>query len=148
MIALATRSFCELVIVGQLDRWPSDPIQTARARDGTYGLFSIFFLACMIKAIPSNSGDDPLVQRQTQAVDEVKSWVAIKLDSETENGRKTSPSLEILLEQLKTSLATKQRNDPEFVLWNMKIMEINRLEKLFADWMPISKWSGNEEQET
>ncbi|MCJ1343005.1 hypothetical protein MMC31_001194 [Peltigera leucophlebia] len=63
-IALLIRSFCEIVIVGQLDRSPAGIQNINRARDITYGLFSVLFVGCITFAIPAKGAEDPLAKRE------------------------------------------------------------------------------------
>ncbi|KAK3311790.1 hypothetical protein B0H66DRAFT_171734 [Apodospora peruviana] len=52
LIALLFRSFCELVIVGQIDRSPENLVQVYVARDVCYGLFSAAMSYFVLAATP------------------------------------------------------------------------------------------------
>jgi len=127
--------------VGQQDRSPDDVQGIARARDITYGLFSMFFIGLIAFATPLNtSHEDPLIEREYAAVAEVTAWITHRLNQVTERGTKTAPTMSALLERLDTSLGPE---DPKN--WDLKIKkkEIKRLEALYADWEPIYKWNGD-----
>jgi len=144
-IPLLIRSFCEVVIVGQLDRDPADIQDIARARDITYGLFSMFFVGFIAFATPQNSSEDPLVKTEYAAVEEVTTWIIQKLERATEHGRKTAPTMSALLQPLESILELQISNSgscpPDA---KIKRKEVNRLKALYADWQPIYKWEGED----
>jgi len=144
--ALLVRSFCEVVIVGQLDRWPAHIQKIDRARDVTYGLFSVVFAAYAIFMVPPNTSEDALLKKEETAVEEVAAWVVTQLEEVTESGKRTAPSISTLLDTLESSLGPRSNS------WNpddssdMKREEIGRLKAVYANWEPIYKWqeeSGN-----
>ncbi|KAH0537286.1 hypothetical protein FGG08_005911 [Glutinoglossum americanum] len=152
-IALLLRSFCEVVIVGQLDRWPANTQEIFRARDVTYGLFSMFFVGFITFAIPKNAEEDPLIKRQEEqdradeaakeaALEEVATWIIQKLGEVTEHGRKTSPTIPTLLDTLESELGPQRPHQDLYNVWDTKKKEIHKLRELYADWEPIYKWQG------
>ena len=145
-VALLVRSFCEVVIVGQLNRWPAHIQTIDRARDVTYGLFSAVFAAYAIRIVPPNTSEDALLEKEKTAVKEVAAWVVTRLEEVTEGGKRTAPSISTLLDTLESSLGPRSNS------WNpedssdMKREEIGRLKAIYANWEPIYKWqegSGN-----
>ena len=135
-IALLIRSFCEVVIVGELDRWPASIQTINRVRDVTYGLFSVLFVGYITFAIPKNGAEDPLAQREEIARGEVKALVMRQLAAVTEHGRKTAPTIPILLEALEMEEPLTSNH--------MKRVEIDRLKALYVDWEPIYKLPGED----
>jgi hypothetical protein len=131
--------------VGQLDRSPADIQTIFQARDVTYGLFSVFFVVCITFAIPTNTGEDPLVKREEAAVEQVTTWILRQLREATECGKKTAPTISTLLETLESSLGpqTRREDDPNRV-WDTKKKEIKTLKELYVNWEPICKWQGEE----
>jgi len=140
-IALLLRSFCEVVIVGQLERHPAHIQTITRARDATYGLFSLCFIIFITFAVPKRGGGDPLIEKEKAAVQEAKTWVIQRLDEMTEHGRKTAPTISTLFHILEEQLQEQndQSQDDSDSSY-MKLMEIKRLRKFYAGWEPIYKW--------
>ena len=156
-VFLLLRSFCEVIIVGQLARWPASIQIVFRARDVTYGFFSILFcFSIMIGAVPRKSlAADPLLMRNQIAVQEVSEWISSYLEQVTEGGEKTAPSVLTFLDDLEESLLSDTRNSTEDPrgLNEVKIEEVKRLKALYGDWEPVYKWQGEtsnpeEEEET
>lgn len=141
-LALLLRSFCEVVIVGQLDRNPAHLQTILPARDITYGIFSSYSVICLAFAVPITRGDDPLVTKDDDAVQEVKSLVTQKLQEMTEHGTKTAPTISELLDSVEVKLKSHQNSDGDLEDQKMKLMEVGRLKGLYADWEPVYKWQG------
>lgn len=130
--------------MGQLDRWPAGIQTINRARDVTYGLFSVLFVGYITFAIPAKGAEDPLAKREEIARGEVKALVIRQLAAVTEHGRKTAPTIQILLEALEKEVPlcnTKSKVPFEgpFTANHMKRVEIDRLKALYGDWEPIYK---------
>ena len=137
--------------MGQLDRWPADIQEIARARDVTYGLFSVIFVGFITSAIPANADEDPLARMEQTAVEEVTTWITQHLAEVTQHGRKTAPAIPTLLGTLERSLGSQIRRKPQsrsrwapYTVEDIKRKEINRLKALYADWEPIYKSPGED----
>jgi len=145
-----------VVIAGQLDRTVVDIHKTATARDVTYGLFTIPFVAFMAIATPSNSKDDTLVSMKDGVEEETRTWIVQTLSEMTQNGTKTAPAFTSLLDTLKTETESDGNflgrfNPPPppgrdlFIRQEMAKMKLSYIAKLrarFADWEPINRWQG------
>ncbi|KAI0127155.1 hypothetical protein BJ170DRAFT_364280 [Xylariales sp. AK1849] len=145
---LAGRSFCEVIIVGQLDRWPADILSVYAAREMTYSIGTILFAVCVPHSIPYKKSTDPLVEREKDsqerkavawlaAEDDVRSWLFQEMVKVTESGTKTAPTVSTLLGGLEDKLDTHDSDDDEYEILAVKRREIVRLRDLYADWQPI-----------
>jgi hypothetical protein len=146
-VFLLMRSFCEVVIVGQLARWPASVQTIARARDVTYGFFSVLFcFFIMMGAVPENSiARDPIVERQEVAIRQVNDWIKAHLESVTEGGEKTAPTISALLETLEARLAADNLDPQDQVVYDIKMKEVSRLKALYTNWEPVYKWQEEKE---
>lgn len=145
IISLLVRSFCEVVIVGQLDRWPTHFQDIIRARDVTYGLFSAGFAILAALSIFSTSmPQDPLLEEERTAIEEVRNWVATRHAAVSGNGRKTVPPFEDLIQPLetKTRNLAVQHGTPSARMKRMKLKEIKSLKRSYVGCEPIVKPSG------
>lgn len=133
--------------MGQLDRWPAGIQTINRARDLTYGLFSVLFVGYITFAIPVKGAEDPLAKREEIAREEVKTLIIERLAAVTQHGRKIAPTIPTLLEALEKTVPLRyasSKGPPEGPLTpnNMKRIEIDRLKAFYVDWEPIYKWPG------
>ncbi|KAK3386789.1 hypothetical protein B0H63DRAFT_558410 [Podospora didyma] len=133
-LILCVRSFCEVVIVGQLDRAPNSLQTILVARDVCYGLWTACFAFFVAIATPSRFdkvyGDKDLwdedrkeaVRQQAaefekatadcRAVEatlmtwlpELEEFLKRKLDEVTEGGIKTAPSIQVVLDELQRAI--------------------------------------------
>ncbi|KAF2737633.1 hypothetical protein EJ04DRAFT_510082 [Polyplosphaeria fusca] len=133
-IFLSIRSFCEIVIVGQLDRHPSSLQEILRARNVCYHLFSAFFSLSVIRSIPYDIDFDPLYRKETDAIAFVRNFVLRTLKDTTKEGKKTAKGLDEIFD-----MAEKNKSDDKEVK-----MEVQRLKKEFEGWEPIHIWDGEE----
>ena len=78
------------------------------------------------------------------AISEITSWIVKQLEAETEGGKKTSPTMLVLLETLENTLGSKKPKTDHFGLWKTKKDEIQRLKLQYGEWEPIYKWQGEE----
>lgn len=140
------RQFCEVVIAGQLNRQPSHLGTIYLARDVTYSLFSAGVCICLAFAIPySSKKPDPLVALDILAVAAAKSALEQIVQRASESGKKTAPSLGNALYEVETAVKASQRvalaarRPLDSLELSMKMMELVRLRKLYADWEPVCK---------
>jgi hypothetical protein len=131
---LVVRSFCEVVIVGQLDRSPGSIRSIARARDVTYGLFSLLFVGIITFALVIDPRSNPLLEAERRVAESVRHNVLLELKTSTEDGRITAPTLPVILEKVQKDLRTSLRGGYGFVC-----KEIKDLRTKYADWTPIEK---------
>jgi len=146
MGSLGIRSFCEIVIVGQLDRWPEHLAEIMRARDVTYSLFSIVMAYSVILSIP-NSFKDSYVEKEENEIKEVRQWIMQKIERGSQSGTVTAPDLKGMLEELEGQLKSRQ------VLRNgvfqtsskarqsveAQLLEVERIRAMYGEWTPICK---------
>jgi hypothetical protein len=149
IIALGIRSFCEIVIVGQLDRWPDHLAEIIRARDVTYSLFSIPLAGALFFGIP-NFEDSIVVKEQNEA-EEVRRLVLQKIDHGSQNGLATAPELNEILDEIEVQLnAGEALNNGEFQPLSgtppkspqsieTQLLEVERIRLLYGEWTPIHK---------
>ncbi|KAF2473743.1 uncharacterized protein BDR25DRAFT_124749 [Lindgomyces ingoldianus] len=130
-VALLIRSFCEVVIVGQLDRHPRHLQDILRARNVTYHLFSVSFAATILKAIPCGEDVDPLVQEETEAINFVRDFVLRRINELTDHEKKTAPQITTILDEV-------EQAQQGFQVKN----EVKRLRAIYKGWEPIYKWNG------
>ncbi len=141
--ALLLRSFCEVVIVGQLDRDRSHLRNTQRARDVTYGLCSIYLAWVVAFAVPEKGIEDPLVAKDHSAVEEVKRLIEAKIAEVTEGGKNTAPTMSSVLNGIEETLKAQTVSPDAQQEYFMKLNEIARLRKQYADWEPVYKGGSN-----
>src|ERR1700749_4906674 len=96
IISLTLRSFCEIVIVGQLDRWPANLAEILQARDVTYSLFSISLAISLIFGIPNFAYDNHVVKEEKDA-EQVRRLVHQRIDEESHAGSRTAPEINNIL---------------------------------------------------
>ena len=150
-LMLVPRSFCEFVIVGQLNWFlgqRSTHLQAIyRARDATYGLFSLILVFFILWALPKKGVEDPFLEKEKIAMQEVSDWVIAKLSAVTEDGKKTAPKIDELFDSLKKDLKRTLKQDDTQVdsrLIKMKLREVKSLRKIYSGWQPIYKWQGED----
>lgn len=158
----------ELVISGQLARWPANLRTIFQARDTSYGIFSICFVICITIGIPTDaekkkehrkalelrSANERRNQAEQVEREEVNSWILNELEKITDYGRKTAPTIPTLLDTLENTLMRPTRSnsldiycgprppDNRCNISDTKRKEIQRLGTLYAEWKPIYKWQG------
>lgn len=142
LIFLLIRSFCEIVIVGQLNRSPGHLTAILRARDVVYGLFSLPLMICIACALPENAPEshDPLVALEEDEIDRLTNSILQRLNEITENGRKTAPSMDSFLKAFEKY--PKGINYPAQMIELVKLDEVRRLMYKYRKWTPIYKWEG------
>ena len=148
-LALFIRTFCAVIIIGQLDRSPTDLDNLQRARDITYGLFSSAFVVPILFCWPSKTKDDPLAVQKEEAkqakkdaqvasdtaVEEYRGSLMHKLDEITESGKKTAPTVFAFLQDMESELVANDIHSA------VKKEELERLKVLYEEWEPIFKFS-------
>ena len=112
----------------------------------------MFIVMFMVFAMPDKGSRDPRLEMENAAVEEVTMWIIQKLDEVTEHGRKTAPTMSTLLKPLESSINAEINGNssirypsiapPRDPKIKIKIKEIRRLKALYADWDPIYKWGG------
>lgn len=141
-VCLTVRSFCELVITGQLDRWPANLERIHRARDVTYGLFTVLFILFMVIAIEVTPSNDSIFEEDRRFREEVKSMITTQYATTTEDGRLTAPPISELFDLIQEQLNQERKEDSsESVEWKLRIKsnELKRMRKQFGSWAPIFK---------
>jgi hypothetical protein len=154
------RSFCELIFVGEYDRNVVNLIQMKTARDVIYGLFTAPALAALYQAIPR--GDKDFFHKtRIESEKEINLALLPKIVELSDNGGKTSPSMELVLEEvlktikmdlfaelqsLKGSLREKRERSKLLIKQEYHAKYIEYLKGYFADWEPIQRWNGGEAQ--
>jgi hypothetical protein len=141
--ALLLRSFCEIVIVGQLDRRSSDIFDSQRARDVMYGLCSIYLVWVAVYAVPEKGKEDPLVTKDTAAVEEIKRLVEGKIAEVIDGGKNTAPTMAKVLNEIETDLRAQTVPEDAQQEHVMKLNEIARLRKQYGNWEPVYKGGNN-----
>ena len=164
-VVLSARSFCEIIIVGQLNRWPAYILDIYRARDVCYGLFSGVFLIAIFICLPYTKMDDPWemdnlnntrVEAELQALldnwpDEAHKRFKTKLAQWTQDGRTSAPSVGQIFDELRSELQTEstassaQRSEDDRLVQG-KLEFLNTMQETVNDWVPIYKWDGREEE--
>ncbi|KAF2671473.1 hypothetical protein BT63DRAFT_423675 [Microthyrium microscopicum] len=138
---LCIRSFCEVVIVGQINRNPVNLTQIYRAREVTYQLFSVAF-TIMVRLLipPRQKEEDPLAQKHREALEEMRNRIGTQMQSTTAQGNKTAPSLEEFF-KIPALLGQKNSidNTPKFTRKTMK-KELERLQLLYKGWVPVYRY--------
>ena len=139
---LLIRSFCEIVIVGQLNRSPGHLTAILRARDVVYGLFSLPLMICIACALPGNAPEshDPLVAQEEDEIDRLTNSILQRLNEITENGRKTAPAMDSFLKTFEKY--PEGTNYPAQMIQLTKLDEVRRLMYKYRKWTPIYKWEG------
>lgn len=135
--ALLLRSFCEIIIVGQLDRVSSDIFDSQRARDVMYGLCSIYLVLVVVYAVPEKGKEDPLVTKETAAVEEIKRLVEGKISEVTDGGNNTAPTMSRVLNGIEADLRAQTVPEDAQQEHFMKLNEIARLRKQWGNWEPV-----------
>lgn len=141
-VFLLIRSFCEIVIVGQLNRSPGHLTAILRARDVVYGLFSLPLMICIACALPGNAPEshDPLVALEEDEIDRLTNLILQRLNVITENGRKTAPSMDSFLNAFE--MYPEGTDYPAQMIQFTKLDEVRRLKYKYRKWTPIYKWEG------
>ena len=141
-VFLLIRSFCEIVIVGQLNRSPGHLTAILRARDVVYGLFSLPLMICIACALPGNAPEshDPLVAQEEDEIDRLTNSILQRLNEITENGRKTAPAMDSFLKTFEKY--PEGTNYPAQMIQLTKLDEVRRLMYKYRKWTPIYKWEG------
>jgi hypothetical protein len=135
-LTLCFRAFSEVVIVGQLDRSPAHLQTIAFARDVTYGLFSLCFVALIAWVIPTKGEDDHLIQAKESAMQNVKQLVISKLERKTHDGTKTAPPVSELFNEVRGEIKAES---PRRTHLASELVELERLKLVFARWEPVYK---------
>jgi hypothetical protein len=150
IIALSIRSFCEVVIVGQLDRWPVSLAEIIRAREVTYSLFSIPLAIALIFSIPNIPNDNLVVKEENEA-EEVSRLVRQRIEDDSLSGSTTAPEINDILAEIEGQLNSgKALNNGEFQTltygsgkrWQSieaQLLEVERIRKMYGEWTPIRK---------
>lgn len=150
-LSLFARSFCEVVIVGQLDRDPSRLSQILRARDVTYGLFSIALVTSVLFAVPHRYWtEDKCIEKEQNEILEVKQWVLRRMDEGSVNCSATAPEINDMLDELETHLKdmkylksgnfhTGARDREDWISIQLQRIEVERTRAVYGGWKPICK---------
>lgn len=146
IVFLLLRSFCEVVIVGQLDRRPAHLRSILRSRDVTYSVFSILLTVFATLSVPRSKIEDPLMQKDKEVAQDVKRLIEEKLGEMTDQGTKTAPPFPQLLDAVVEILEipANRAADPQSL--EMKLMEIRRLRALYSQCDPVYKWHPSDGQ--
>ena len=175
-LLLGARSFCEIVIVGQLDRWPANILEIYRARDVCYGLFSGAFLLTMLCCLPRPEDRDPwevdnsittaqeakaraeaeMLQAKLQAMlnswpDEAHRRFKAKLEAWTQNGQASAPDVGQIFNALRNELRGESTASPAQRGEDNRLLEgrlefLDTMQRTVSDWVPIYKWDGRDEE--
>ncbi|EEU38878.1 uncharacterized protein NECHADRAFT_83216 [Fusarium vanettenii 77-13-4] len=164
---LLVRAFCEVVIVGQLDRAPKALLKIYRAQDVCYSLFSLLFVIFTAGSIPSGSDNDPdpweleskisarLAEEQRKLDEALQVTLQNSLDgwpeeadrlfkeklaAVTESGTKSAPVVSIVLDTLRDQV--RQEGSDER-LRQGKLDHLERMGQDLEDWVPVYKWDGH-----
>ncbi|KAL2679375.1 hypothetical protein Neosp_010149 [[Neocosmospora] mangrovei] len=164
---LLVRAFCEVVIVGQLDRAPKGLLNIYRARDVCYSLFSLFFVIFTAGSIPSGSDIDPdpweleskisarLAEEQRRLDEALQLGLQNSLDAwpeeadrlfkerlatVTEEATKSAPVVSVVLDTLCDQV--RQEGSDER-LRQGKLDHLTRMGQDLEDWVPVYKWDGH-----
>ena len=165
-MALGVRSFCEIVIAGQLDRWPANILEIYRARDVCYGLFSVAFLYTLNFGLPRTETHDPwemdnlITMRQEAELqktldswpDEAHQRFKTKLAEWTRGGQTTAPDVGQIFDALRDDLqaeptASPVQEDGDHRLLEGKLDILNTMQEAFRDWVPVYKWDSRNEED-
>ncbi|KAF8862361.1 hypothetical protein BDZ45DRAFT_799177 [Acephala macrosclerotiorum] len=141
--ALLLRSFCEVVIAGQLDQDRGKVFDTQRARDVMYGLCSIYLVWAVAFVVPEKGKEDPLVEKDRSAVAEIKRLIEEKIAEVTDGGKNTAPTMSSVLNGIETTLKAQTVPAEGQQEYFMKLNEIARLRKLYGNWEPVYKGGSN-----
>lgn len=149
---LGARSFSETFILGFLDGWARNLTTIYLVRDISYGVFSTIFVVFVTFAVPTQKGFiDPLVKEKDDkyqaektakqaARQRVRDWINPKIEEMTEFGKKTAPTMDVLLTLLESEIGGwVPMNDPYDTLEEMRL-EIAGLREVHKDWEPIFKF--------
>lgn len=141
--ALFLRSFCEIIIVGQLDRRGSNIFDSQRARNVMYGLCSIYLVWAAVYVVPEKGKEDPLVTKDHAAVEEIKRLVEGKIAEVIDGGKNTAPTMAKVLNGIEADLRAQTVPEDAQQEHVMKLNEIARLRKQYANWEPVVKSGSN-----
>jgi len=148
--ALSIRSFCEIVIVGQLDRWPENLAEIMCARDVTYSLFSIPLAIALIFSMPNFPNDHSVVKEENEA-EEVRCLVLQRIDDGSQSGSTTAPEINDILNGIEGQFNSgKALHNGEFqAITNgsgkrgqsieAQLLEVERIRTMYGEWTPIRK---------
>ncbi|KAF2813599.1 uncharacterized protein BDZ99DRAFT_517848 [Mytilinidion resinicola] len=145
LIFLALRSFTDLITIGQQNRSPAHLPTILRARDVTYGLFSLPMTICIPVAIPANKSADPLVARKDEVMSDLTTRIIRRLRVITQNCTKTAPDIDEFLEGFEDGKAARNSTFAASLAWERAYMvndEVGRLRSVYRGWTPIQKWRG------
>ncbi|KAI8665735.1 hypothetical protein NCS56_01010600 [Fusarium sp. Ph1] len=164
---LLARAFCEVVIVGQLDRAPKGLLKIYRAQDVCYSLFSVLFVIFTAGSIPSGSDNDPdpweleskisarLAEEQRRLDEALQLGLQNSLDgwpeeadrlfkerltTMTESGTKSAPVVSVVIDMLRDQV--RQEGSDERLLRG-KLDHLTRIGQDLEDWVPVYKWDGH-----
>jgi hypothetical protein len=148
VFAITLRSFFEVIIVGQLNRWPADIASIYDTREITYSIGTMAFLSLVPFSIPNKKSKDPLVEKerefnknkaaaQLKAEDGVSTWLLQEMAKATNSGQKTVPTISALLARLEGQLKSRENENDEYQTFGVKTKEIERLRRLYTNWEPI-----------
>ncbi|RSL50994.1 hypothetical protein CEP54_011658 [Fusarium duplospermum] len=168
---LLVRAFCEVIIVGQLDRAPGKLLKIYEAQDVCYTLFSflfVFFIACSIPSSLERDSDpweleskiSARLAEEQRVADEalqvtlqnsLNEWPeqADKLFKErlatvTESGTKSAPVVSVVLDILRDQV---QQEGSDERLVQGKLDHLTRMAQDIQDWVPVYKWDRRSDDE-
>ncbi|RSL75639.1 hypothetical protein CEP51_010681 [Fusarium floridanum] len=163
---LSVRAFCEVVIVGQLDRAPGKILKIYGARDVCYSLFSLLFVYFIGLSIPNSLEKDldpweleskisaRLAEEQRTADEALQDSLQNSLDewpeqadklfkerlvAMTESGTKPAPVVSVVLDILRDQV--RQEGSDERLVRG-KLEHLARMGQDLEDWVPVYKWDG------
>jgi hypothetical protein len=131
------RAFCEVVIVGQRDRNPTDVKAIASARDVTYALFSLLFVGFILSALHQFPQTNGLLETDRHVHEIVTNTVLEKIPRLTGGYRSTGPTIAKLFEEVEHDANLKEPAFPEDQPAVKR--EVDELRLYYADWTPIER---------
>jgi hypothetical protein len=142
----------EALVLSQLYRGARNLGIIYFVRDITYAAMSTVLVICVAFAVPTKYGFvDPLVKKKDDKyqVEQtakqtarlmVRDWINPKIEEMTDHGKKTAPTMDVLLTLLESEIGGwVPANDSYNTLEEMRF-EIAGLREAHKDWEPISKF--------
>ena len=168
-MALGARTFCEIVIVSLLNRWPNNVLEIYRAREICYGLFSAGFAFMMYSSIPRTSEEDPweidnlettrqeaesragaedlraeLQKTLDRWPEEAHQRFEKKVQDWTGRGQTAAPDVGQILNALRDDVKAETKGAADDRLLQGRLEFLDRMQEDISNWVPIYKWDGRD----